>query len=233
MPSAAPKMRVRDARVAARRVDEDLVAGQAAVGQGVEHHPQRRPVLDAAAGVRELELRPDLHVGHVDRDLAEAHERRVAHGVDDGLDPAAARPDQCAHDRPSSEQRRSARRASRAPSATARADGSRNSERLRRLVRRRRRRRRGATRDALTSTRTAGSTAAAAAASPPSRTRRYPDPGPGEVPSRHLAGEAVGLDLDGRRRDARLARRRPPRRAATDGRAGLHSLSPRRWRARC
>ena len=51
--------RVGDAGVAARRVDEDLVAREPPVGQRVLDHAERGAVLHAAAGVRELELRVD------------------------------------------------------------------------------------------------------------------------------------------------------------------------------
>ena len=77
------EQRVGDAGVAAGRVDQDLVAGEAPVREGVLHHPQRGAVLHGAAGVRELELGVDLDRGRLARHAREAHERRVADGLDD------------------------------------------------------------------------------------------------------------------------------------------------------
>ena len=219
--------RVGDAGVAARRVDEDLVARQPAVRQRVEHHPERGAVLDAAAGVRELELRPHLDVGHVAVDLPQAHERRVADGVDDRLEPAAARRDDGAHVRPSRMAAERAQRLARAAGRLRARTGSRNPREAS-SARRRDRRRPRVDLDA-----DGGSTASAAAASAADRARaggRRPPPRGSESPPRPR-GRSVATSTVAAR-DPRLARSADLREPGLTV-VPLHRLSPRRWPARC
>ncbi len=71
--------RERDARVAARRLDEHRVLVDAAALQGVVDHGEADPVLDAREGVEELQLEQDLRLRAVGGcGPVEADERRVA-----------------------------------------------------------------------------------------------------------------------------------------------------------
>src|SRR4029079_2065872 len=64
------------------RVDEPL-AGQAAVGDGVDHHVARGAILDRAAGILELALGPDLDVAAGPLlDRAQPDDRGVADEID-------------------------------------------------------------------------------------------------------------------------------------------------------
>src|SRR3989442_587419 len=74
--------------VPARRVEDRSAAAQAALLFGGEDHPEARPVLDAAARIRALDLRPELAAeagpDAMQRDegrLADALEDRAAHAL--------------------------------------------------------------------------------------------------------------------------------------------------------
>jgi hypothetical protein len=68
-PERSSEERIGDAGVPARRVDQDLVAGETPVRERVLHHPKGGSVLHAAARIRELELRVNGDVGRSRRDM--------------------------------------------------------------------------------------------------------------------------------------------------------------------
>jgi len=70
------------AGVATRRVEHDATATQPAFLLRVEHHPERGPVLDAPAGVRTLDLYPEV-AAQSRADAVQRDERRVANAFED------------------------------------------------------------------------------------------------------------------------------------------------------
>ena len=66
-----------DAGIAGRALDDHPAGAKLAPLLGIGDDGQRRPVLDAAAGIEELALAQDLAAGHL-RHALEAHQRRVA-----------------------------------------------------------------------------------------------------------------------------------------------------------
>src|SRR6267378_2756188 len=52
--------RERDARVAARRIEHDASTSEPAFLLRVEHHPERRPIFHTPAGIRALDLHPEV-----------------------------------------------------------------------------------------------------------------------------------------------------------------------------
>jgi exopolyphosphatase/pppGpp-phosphohydrolase len=82
--------RERDTCVAARRVEHDASAAQPAFLLRVEHHPESRPILHAAARIRALDLHPEIaaqaRADAMQRDewrIADALEDRSAHALAD------------------------------------------------------------------------------------------------------------------------------------------------------
>ena len=70
----------------ARRAFDDRAAGlELAAALGVLDHPHGHPVLDRVAGIEGLDLGEDRRVGHAAGDAVDAHQRRVADGVEDGV----------------------------------------------------------------------------------------------------------------------------------------------------
>src|SRR6266851_206710 len=65
---------VRNAGVAARRINQRLLRGQSAVGESVENHLERGPVFDATSWVEILELGKDPNAGRA-RDPTNSHQR--------------------------------------------------------------------------------------------------------------------------------------------------------------
>ena len=83
-----------DPGIAGRALDDRAARAQQPLLLGVGDDRQRRPVLDAAAGVQELALAQDLAARGVG-DLVQAHQRRVADQIDEALANVHAAP--CDH----------------------------------------------------------------------------------------------------------------------------------------
>ena len=73
--------RERDAGVAACCVEHDPAAAEPTLLLGRDDHPQGRPILDAAAGVRGLELCPELAT-ESPADAAQRNQGRVADALE-------------------------------------------------------------------------------------------------------------------------------------------------------
>src|SRR2546425_631865 len=71
-----------DPGVPARRVEDRSAAAQAALLFGGEDHPEARPVLDAAARIRALDLRPEL-AAEAGPDAMQRDEWRLADALED------------------------------------------------------------------------------------------------------------------------------------------------------
>ena len=76
---------VGDAGVAAGGIENDAAMIQLAGALAVEHHIQRCAVFDRAAGVEVLGLAEDLDIGKLAGNLVQAHQRRVADGLEQRL----------------------------------------------------------------------------------------------------------------------------------------------------
>ena len=70
----------------ARRAFDDGAAGpELAAALGVFDHPHGHPVLDRVAGIEGLDLGEDRRVRHAAGDAVDAHQGRIADGVEDGV----------------------------------------------------------------------------------------------------------------------------------------------------
>ena len=76
----------------ARRAFDDGAAGlELAAALGVFDHPHGHPVLDRVAGIEGLDLGEDRRVRYAAGDAVDAHQGRIADGVEDGVADLRAR----------------------------------------------------------------------------------------------------------------------------------------------